>query len=82
MFNAIEKSELKNLIVNNDMPESLSAQEKKRLNKAREFYSTFIKRLGKPVSDFEKFMYDIKIKHFIVFMANDMQKDYTNAYDL
>ena len=31
MFNAIEKSELKNLIVNNDMPESLSAQEKKRI---------------------------------------------------
>lgn len=28
MFNAIEKSELKNLIVNNDMPKSLSAQEK------------------------------------------------------
>lgn len=28
MFNAIEKSELKNLIANNDMPKSLSAQEK------------------------------------------------------
>ena len=83
MFESINTNSMKEIFTNkNKTIKAFTKKEQNRIKKAREFYDRFINQLGKPVTDFDKFIYPIKVKEFLNQMDKDIRNDYTNSFDL
>ena len=82
MFENINGNTMKEIFTNKITIKHFTKKEQKRIKKAREFYDRFINQLGKPETDFDNFMYPIKVKEFLNQMDKDIRNDYTNSFDL